>query len=62
MVSLLHVFITQWYSKDEQECLISEQFFFNDLLFHSLPLRGQEPTIVAVAATDSLHSVAFLPC
>ena len=58
MVAFIHVFITQWYSREEQLCLICEQFFVNDLSFHSSALRGQEPTTVAVAI-DSLHAYVW---
>ena len=58
-VSVIQVFITQWYSKEEQACLNCEQFFSNDLISHSVDVRGQDGTISAVS-TDCVHPFTSL--
>lgn len=57
-ISVIHSFITQWYSKEKHVCLILKQFFDNSLSIFSFRLRGHESTTVTVSA-DSMHFCGF---
>lgn len=57
-VSFIQAFMTQWYSKEEQLCFLSEHFFLFAASFHSLAVLGQKVTGTAVAI-DSEHPSAF---
>lgn len=57
IVSFLQAFKTQWYSNEEQECVMFLQLFFSAATFHSLAVFGHECTFLAVAP-DSSHSLS----
>lgn len=59
MISVIHSFITQWYSKKPQMCVKSSQLLLNTLSRYSMESRGQETTTVTVSA-GSMHFFWFL--
>lgn len=61
-VSFIHAFDTQWYSKEEHECLMVEHFFFTAAFLHSSADFGQEYTGNAVVIDSEHPSAATFVC